>query len=51
MSNFNSQTFQALQAIAAELAFLSPQSSASIRAVVSALNILMQSPQAQAQPD
>jgi len=51
MANPNSRASQALQAIAAELAFLSPQSSSSMGAVVSALEILRQSPQVQIRPD
>jgi len=43
--------FGALQAISAELAFLSPQSVASIGVVVSALAVLKQSPPIQSQAD
>ena len=43
--------FGALQAISAELAFLSPQSVASIGVVVSALAVLKQSPPIQTQTD
>ena len=50
-SNQPTDPFGALQAIAAELAFLSPQSVASIGVVVSALAVLKQSPQVQSQAD
>lgn len=50
MSTHNVKASQALQAIAAELAFLSPESASSMGAVVSALDILMQSPAVQARP-
>lgn len=46
-----SDPFGALQAISQELAFLSPQSVASIGVVVSALAVLMQSAQVQSQAD
>jgi len=50
-STQTTDSFGALQAIAAELAFLSPQSVASIGVVVSALAVLKQSPQVQSQAD
>lgn len=45
MTLINPDFAQALQAMAVELAFLSPQSTSSMGAVVSALEVLMQSPQ------
>lgn len=51
MSDLNSRAHQALQVIAAELAFLSPQSTASIGVVVGALEILALDAQLQARPE